>query len=118
VVDRYFDLMGRDEDFGTCYADGVRWTTFDGDTLVVGPTQVRDYLTGLHHNMPDIRTRPLAYAEGTAYIEGDCADPRSPSAERIAFCVAYDVTDGVITAARCYGSIGFLGPASGAATTS
>jgi len=118
VIDRYFELMGRDEDFGSCYADDVQWTTFDGETVVRGPAEVREYLTGLHHNMPDIRTRPLVYAEGTAYIEGDCADPRRPSADRLAFCIAYDVADGVITAARCYGSIGFLGPAGGAAPTS
>ena len=115
VIDHYFELMGRDEDFATCYAEEVRWTTFDGDTLVLGPTAVRDYLTDLHHNMPDIQTRPLAYAAGAAYIEGDCADPRSTGADRIAFCIAYDVADGVITAARCYGAIGFLGPDGGVA---
>ena len=53
VIDRYFDLMGRGEDFATCYAEDVRWMTFDGGTRVVGPTEVRDYLVGLHGNMPD-----------------------------------------------------------------
>jgi hypothetical protein len=86
------------------------WTTFDGVTKVLGPTEVRDYLTGLHRNMPDIQTRPRAYADETAYVEGDCADPRGTSTERIAFCVAYDVANGVITSARCYGAIGFLAP--------
>jgi len=110
VIDRYFDLMGRGEDFATCYAEDVCWTTFDGGTKVLGPAEVRDYLTGLHRNMPDIRTRPLAYADGTAYVEGDCADPRRTSSKRIAFCIAYDVANGVITLARCYGAIGFLAP--------
>ena len=118
VIDHYFELMRRGEDFGTCYADDVRWTTFDGETVVRGPAEVRDYLTGLHQNMPDIRTRPIAYEAGTAYVEGDCADPRSTSTDRIAFCIAYDVADGVIIAARCYGSIGFLGPDGRAAPTS
>jgi hypothetical protein len=113
VIDRYFDLMGRGEDFATSYAEDVRWTTFDGGRTVVGPTEVRDYLVGLHRNMPDIQTRPLAYADGTAYVEGDCADPRDTSTDRIAFCIAYDVVDGAITSARCYGAIGFLGPISG-----
>ena len=113
VIDRYFDLMGRGEDFATCYAEDVRWTTFDGGTKVVGPTQVRDYLMGLHRNMPDIQTRPRAYGGETAYVEGDCVDPRSTSADRIAFCVAYDVANGVIASARCYGVIGFLAPVSG-----
>jgi hypothetical protein len=88
----------------------VRWTTFDGGTTVLGPTKVRDYLTELHRNMPEIQTRPLAYAADTAYVEGDCADPRSASSERIEFCIAYDVANGVITSARCYGAIGFLAP--------
>ena len=60
--------------------------------------------------MPDIQTRPRRYADDTAYVEGDCADPRSTGTDRIAFCIAYDVADGVITVARCYGAIGFLGP--------
>ena len=114
VIDRYFDLMGRGEDFATYYAEDVRWTTFDGGTVVLGPTKVRSYLVGLHGNMPDIKTRPIAYADETAYVEGDCADPRSTSTDRIPFCIAYDVAHGVITSARCYGAIGFLAPVSGA----
>ena len=113
VIDRYFDLMGRGEDFATCYAENVRWTTFDGGTKVEGPAEVRDYLMGLHRNMPDIQTRPRAYADGTAYVEGDCVDPRGARTDRIAFCVAYDVANGVITSARCYGAIGFLAPVRG-----
>ena len=110
VIDHYFDLMRRGEDFATCYAAEVRWTTFDGGTVVSGATEVRDYLIGLHRNMPDIHTRPLVYAAETACVEGDCADPRSGSTDRIAFCIAYDVANGVITSARCYGAIGFLAP--------
>ena len=41
VIDHYFDLMGRGENFATSYAEDVRWTTFDGGTTVVGPTEVR-----------------------------------------------------------------------------
>ena len=37
VIDRYFEIMGRGEDFASCYAEDVRWTTFDGETLVVWP---------------------------------------------------------------------------------
>ena len=36
--------------------------TFDGGTRVVGPTEVRDYLVGLHGNMPKRQTRPIVYA--------------------------------------------------------
>ena len=113
VIDRYFDLMGRGEDFAPCYAADARWTTFDSGTVVSGPTEIRDYLIGLHRNMPDIQTRPLAYAAETAYVEGDCADPRRTSTDRIASCIAYDIANGVITSARCYGAIGFLAPVGG-----
>jgi hypothetical protein len=110
AIDHYFDLMGRGEDFSICYAADMHWTTFDGATAVLGPRAVRDYLTALHRNMPDIQTRPITYGDETAYLEGDCADPRAPGTDRIAFCIAYDVASGVITAGRCYGAVGFLGP--------
>jgi hypothetical protein len=55
VITHYFDLMGRGEDFAICYAEDVSWTTFDGGTVVSGPTEVRDYLTGLHRNMPEYK---------------------------------------------------------------
>ena len=113
VIDHYFELMGRGEDFATCYAKDVTWTTLDGGTVVSGPTEVREYLTALHRNMPDIRTRPRTYADGTAYVEGDCSDPRGTSTDRIAFCIAYDVANGMITSAPCYGAIGFLAPVGG-----
>ncbi|GAA2760877.1 nuclear transport factor 2 family protein [Actinopolymorpha rutila] len=109
VIERYFDTMGRGEDFSTFYADDMRWTTFDGATTIVGPSKVRDYITELHNNMPDGENR-IVYADGTAYIEGYCADPRDNGAGRIAWCLAYDVADGVITSARLYGELGFLGP--------
>ena len=37
AIERYFGLIGRGEDFSTCFADDVRWTTFDGGTTVVWP---------------------------------------------------------------------------------
>jgi hypothetical protein len=112
VIQRYFELMGRDEDFASCYAPDVRWTTFDCGREVRGPTAVRDYVIALHRNMPDTKTRPLVYSDHVAFVEGDCADPRGGDA-RIGFCVAYDVADGMITSARCYGTIGFLAPVAG-----
>ena len=68
VIDHYFALMGRGEDFASCYDADVRWTTFDGGTVISGPTTVREYLIGLHQNMPDIRTRPLSYAAESAHL--------------------------------------------------
>jgi hypothetical protein len=53
------------------------------------------------------------YADETAYVEDECVDPRGTGGDRIAFCVAYDLADGVITSARCYGALGFLAPSVG-----
>jgi hypothetical protein len=94
--------MARAEDFAICYAEDVRWTTFDGGTTVLGLTKERDYLMALHRSMPDIQTRPLAYAAKTAYVEGDCADPRSASTGRIAFTAAYDVANGGLTRSNTF----------------
>jgi hypothetical protein len=71
VIDHYFDLMGRGEDFAICYADDVRWTTFDGGPWYRVRRRFGTTLNRLHQNMPDIQTRPLAYGAETAYIEGD-----------------------------------------------
>jgi len=110
VIEHYFDLMGRGEDFKVCYADDVRWTTYDGGTSVVGPAEVQRYVTELHQNMPDGDGPPIAYTAEAAYLEGDFPDPRSSSGDRVAWCLVYDVADGLITSARLYGGLGFLAP--------
>lgn len=111
VIEHYFDLMGGGRDFSVCYADDVRFTTFDGGRTVVGPTDVRDYLVELHSNMPEGDGRPMACVDGAVYLEGDFPDPRSTAGDRIAWCLAYDIADGLITAGRLYGAVGFLVPA-------
>ncbi len=104
VIDRYFQLMGRGEDFTDCYVSDVTWTTFDDGTQIHGPRPIRDNLGALHQNMVDAHTRRLICAASAAYLEGDCADPLSADTNRIAYCVAH-VADGRISAMRCYGTI-------------
>ena len=110
VMDRYFKRMGAGEDFSDCYTWDVTWTTFDDGSHVQGPSQVRKYLLALHENMVDARTRRLIFAESAAYLEGDCAAASTGGINRIAYCVAYDVTGDKISAMRCYGAIAHLAP--------
>jgi hypothetical protein len=110
VMDRYFKRMGTGEDFSDCYTADVTWTTFDDGSQVRGAGPVRDYLVALHKNMVDPRTRRLIFAGGAAYLEGDCADSSTGNVNRVAYCVAYDVTRDKISAMRCYGAIAHLAP--------
>jgi hypothetical protein len=56
--------------------------------------------------MHDAQTRKLVCSDDGAYLEGDCAAVSGRSQERLAYCVAYDVADGKITAMRFYGAVG------------
>jgi ketosteroid isomerase-like protein len=110
VMDRYFKRMGAGEDFSDCYTADVTWTTFDDGSEVRGAGPVRAYLVALRENMVDARTRRLIFADSAAYLEGDCADSRTGNINRLAYCVAYDVTGEKISAMRCYGAIAHLAP--------
>ena len=55
-------------------------------------------------------TSLLIFADSAAYLEGDCADSSTGGVNRVAYCVAYDVTGDKITAMRCYGAIAHLAP--------
>jgi hypothetical protein len=105
VIDQYFDLMGRDEDFSVCYSPEVTWTMVEAGRTVSGPQAVRAYIRRLHAGMDDSEWGRLAVGSGWAYLEGDtAAGPSAPSA-RLIYCVAYDLADGRIVAMRCYGQL-------------
>ena len=55
TMDRYFDLMGREADFGVCYSSDVTWLIADTGEVIAGPRAVRDYVVALH---VDIRRFP------------------------------------------------------------
>ena len=110
VMDRYFKRMGAGEDFSDCYTADVTWTTFDDGTQVHGAGPVCEYPVALHENMVDARTRRLIFADNVAYLEGDCADSGTGDANRVAYCVAYDVIGDKISAMSCYGAIAHLAP--------
>jgi len=110
VMDRYFKRMGAGEEFSDCYTADVTWTTLDDGSQMRGASAVREYLVALHENMVDARTRRLVFADSAAYLEGDCADSSTGGINRLAYCVAYDVTGDKISAMRCYGAIAHLAP--------
>ena len=109
IMELYFKRMGAGDDFSDCYTADVTWTTFDDGRQVRMAGPVREYLIALHENMVDARTRRLIFADSAAYLEGDCASSTG-GVNRVAYCVAYDVTGDKITAMRCYGAIAHLAP--------
>lgn len=106
TIDRYFDLMGKDEDFTACCTQDVTWLVADTGEVVEGRAAVLGYVNSLHATMADAQTRHLMVAEDSVYLEGDCADPASSDGARRRYCIAYDIRQGQITAMRCYGPLG------------
>lgn len=108
ILDRYFDAMGRDEDFSAFFADDVTWIMVESEQEVRGPTVVRDYLIELHGRMVGGEQRSLVVSDGHAYLEGDTMSAPGPAGQRLFYCLVYDLGDDRITAVRCYGSLGAL----------
>ena len=105
TIDRYFDLMGKDEDYGVCWTDDVTWLVADSGEVITGPALVRSYLDALHATMADAQTRHLVVGEDSVYLEGDCVDPASADGGRLRYCIAYDIRQDLISAMRCYGPL-------------
>jgi ketosteroid isomerase-like protein len=105
IIDRYFDLMGKDEDFTACCTRDVTWLVADTGEVVEGRQPVRDYINALHATMADAQTRHLVVGEDSVYLEGDCADPASADGARLRYCIAYDLRQDQIGAMRCYGPL-------------
>jgi hypothetical protein len=103
TMTRYFAEMDGG-DIASVMAADVTWTTMVTGDVVRGRLAVRDHINALHRTMTDTQTKELAVVDGTAYLEGDFfATPDAPT--RTAFCLAYDVDEGHITAMRLYGPL-------------
>ena len=104
VMERYFDAMGRDEDFSRFFSADVTWLTVDSSERVSGPAAVRQYILDLHARMSSGEQRALDVSDGHAYLEGSDVngDPG------LVYCLVYDVSDDQITAIRCYGTLATL----------
>jgi hypothetical protein len=103
TLDRYFGLMGRDEDFAECFTADVTWVIADTGEVIEGPGAVPDYIIALHTRMADTQGRRSVVGDGFVYLEGDCAATVPSSRRRINYCIAYDMRDDLIAAMRCYG---------------
>ena len=108
VIDRYFEVMGAGGDFSQFYVDDVTWTMLDAGAEIRGAAAVHDYVNALHAQMSDVHTRRIVVWDNAAYLEGDCVNAQNEDSPRIAYCVAYDVTDDRITAMRCYSTFGAI----------
>jgi hypothetical protein len=102
ILDRYFGLMGKDEDFAVCFTADVTWLVAETDEVIKGPHVVRDYITALHSRMVGGHGFRTVVGEGFVYLEGDCA-ATGPAAGRINYCIAYEMRDELIARIRCYG---------------
>lgn len=103
TIDRYFNLMGKGQNFAECYAPDVSWTMVASGTTVDGADRVRAYVEALHAGLVDSHTTRMAVGDGWVYLEGQGDDGSSPGA--LPYCVAYDLDNGQITAMRCYGTL-------------
>jgi hypothetical protein len=103
TLDRYFGLMGRDQDFAECLTADVTWVVADTGEVIQGSGAVRDYVIALHTRMADTQSRKPVVGDGFVYLEGDCAAAAPSTGRRINFCIAYEMRDDLIAAMRCYG---------------
>ena len=108
TMDRYFDAMGRGDDFSTFFAPEVTWIMMESGQEVRGPAAVRDYILVLHGKMFGHQQRALAVSDGHAYLEGDCVGVSDGTGPRYDYCLVYDLGVDRITAMRCYGAIARL----------
>lgn len=102
TLDRYFGLMGKDEDFAVCFTADVTWLVADTGEVIQGAESVRDYIIDLHSRMAGSQNRESVVGENFVYLEGACT-AAVPSSSRVNYCIAYDMRGGLIAAVRCYG---------------
>jgi hypothetical protein len=107
TMDRYFELMGSGGDFSELFVEDIRWLMVDSGKEVHGRTAVHDYIDELHGRMLSGEQQDLVVTEEHAYLEGSAvnADASGPG---LSYCLVYDVTQGVITDMRCYGTLAAL----------
>jgi hypothetical protein len=109
VIADYFRAMETTGHFAQFFTDDVTWTTIDTNDVVRGPQAVQDFIVALHARMSDAQTHRLVFSEDCAYLEGSCAGVDGQT-DRIAYCIAYDLTGSQIASVRSYGPVGPLMP--------
>jgi predicted ester cyclase len=113
VLDAYLHSLLTGADFGQHFAPDVVWTTMESGAQVRGRDAVRDFIIGLHTRAFDAHPELVnsVAGEGTAMLEavfigthtGEFAGiPATGAHVRLPYGMAYDITDGAITALRAY----------------
>lgn len=85
----------------------------DNGEEVRGPRPVREYTLQLHARMQSGEQRALVVTEGQAFVEGDRVNSGAGDEAGLAYCLVYDISDNLIAAMWCYGTIARLMPAAG-----
>jgi predicted ester cyclase len=113
VMEGYLAALADRSDFSVFFAPDVRWTTMETGDEVVGREAVRDFIVSFHTKLFDARPElvNLVVGDGTALLEarfigthtGEFAGvPQTGAQVDLPYCVAYDISDGLITALRAY----------------
>jgi predicted ester cyclase len=113
VLDKYLDALVGGGNFGSFFADDVRWTTMETGEVIAGREPVRDFIIAFHTQLFDASPElgPLICGDGSAALEAtfvgkhiaDFAGVEAEGAEvRLPYSVFYEVEAGRITALRAY----------------
>jgi ketosteroid isomerase-like protein len=113
VMDDYLHALLDGADFSRFFAPDVVWTTMETGEEVRGRDAVRDLIGSLHREVFEARPElvSLVTGDGIAILEavfdgthtGTFAGiARTGAHVRLPYCMAYDVSDGAITALRSY----------------
>ena len=113
VMQGYLDALLNRGDFARFFAAGIRWTTMETGDQVVGRDEVRDFIVALHTQFFDAHPELVGMVVGddSAMLEARFVGthvaefagiPATGAHVDVPYCVAYDISGGLITALRAY----------------
>jgi predicted ester cyclase len=119
VMQGYLDALLNRGDFARFFAPDVGWTTMETGDQVVGRAEVRDLIVALHTQFFDARPELVGVVVGddsamleARFIGTHVAEfagiPATGADVDVPYCVAYDISGGLITALRAYMPIAAL----------
>jgi steroid delta-isomerase-like uncharacterized protein len=119
VMEAYIGALGDRSDLGRFFAPDVRWTTMETGDEVVGREQVRDFIVAFHTQLFEARPQVvnLLVGDDTAVLEarfigthtGEFAGvPATGAQVDVPYCIAYGISDGLISELRAYMPIGAM----------
>ena len=113
TVLQYLDALRNGGDFAAFFADDVTWTTMETGEQINGRAAVAEFIVALHSRFFDASPElsSVTTSDGVAAIEavfvgthiaefGDV--PATGASVRMPYAVAYDISDGQISALRAY----------------